>query len=38
MSDHGVIVTGAWLGLPSRSTCHTIVKTRDYVFTEYGKR
>jgi hypothetical protein len=19
-------------------TCHTIVKTRDYVFTEYGKR
>jgi hypothetical protein len=20
------------------ATCHTIVKTRDYVFTEYGKR
>jgi hypothetical protein len=19
-------------------TCHTIVETRDYVFTEYGKR
>ena len=21
-----------------RFACHTVVKTRDYVFTEYGKR
>ena len=24
--------------VPNGLACHTIVKTRDYVFTDYGKR
>ena len=34
LSDHPPQANDAKCGF----TCHTIVKSRDYVFTEYGKR
>ena len=38
LTGHRGQQTAAGEGRQVRAACHTIVKNRDYVFTEYGKR